>query len=113
MMSAADIAAVLFFRVMRFDPGNPISPDSDKFIMSKGHAAPLLWAALVEAGTLPKDQAMTLRESPGVISYITRDEIRASGARNIVDVLRLVPGFQVGYDTEGSLGLATRGFWSY
>ncbi len=61
-MSAADIAAVLFFRVMRFDPGNPISPDSDKFIMSKGHAAPLLWAALVEAGTLPKDQAMTLRE---------------------------------------------------
>ncbi len=60
-MSAAEIVATLFFRVMRFDPGNPLSKDSDRFVLSKGHAAPVLYAALVEAGTLSADEAMTLR----------------------------------------------------
>ena len=61
-MSAADIVALLFFRTMRYDPANPISPESDKFVLSKGHAAPVLWAAYVEAGTLSKNEAMTLRQ---------------------------------------------------
>jgi len=61
-MSAADIVALLFFRVMRYDVGNPASPASDKFVLSKGHAAPVLYAALVEAGTLSCDEAMTLRQ---------------------------------------------------
>jgi len=60
-MSAAEIVALLFFRVMRYDPGNPASPESDKFVLSKGHAAPVLYAALVEAGTLTAEEAMTLR----------------------------------------------------
>ena len=43
--SAADILAVLFFSVMRYDPKNPKLPNSDRFVLSKGHAAPLLYAA--------------------------------------------------------------------
>ena len=44
-LSAADIMAVLFFWEMRFDPKNPQNPDNDRFVLSKGHAAPLLYAA--------------------------------------------------------------------
>jgi transketolase len=61
-MSCADILATLFFRTMRWNVENPISKDSDKFLLSKGHAAPALWAAYVEAGVLPRDEAMTLRQ---------------------------------------------------
>ena len=50
-LSAADLAAALFFHVMRVDFENPLSLDSDRFILSKGHAAPLLYAAWVEAGS--------------------------------------------------------------
>lgn len=60
-MSAAEIVAMLFFRVMRYDPANPVSAESDRFVLSKGHAAPVLYAALVEAGTLSREEAMTLR----------------------------------------------------
>jgi transketolase len=61
-MSCAEIVASLFFRTMRWNVENPISKDSDKFLLSKGHAAPVLWAAYVEAGVLPRDEAMTLRQ---------------------------------------------------
>ena len=43
--SAADVVAALFFAEMRFDPSHPHDPDSDRFVLSKGHAAPLLYAA--------------------------------------------------------------------
>src|SRR5262245_55993965 len=59
--SAADIVAVLFFSVMRFDPRNPRRADSDVFILSKGHAAPLLYAAWAEAGAFPREKLKTLR----------------------------------------------------
>ena len=54
-MSAADIVATLFFEEMRFDPRDPTGKDADVFVLSKGHAAPLLWAALREAGALSAD----------------------------------------------------------
>jgi len=60
-LSAAEIVAMLFFRVMRYDPKNPNSAESDRFVLSKGHAAPVQYAALVEAGTLSREEAMTLR----------------------------------------------------
>ncbi len=59
--SAADIAAVLFFSVMRYDPKNPKLPNSDRFVLSKGHAAPLLYAAWAEAGLFPKSELLKLR----------------------------------------------------
>lgn len=59
--SAADIVAALFFSVMRYDPTNPKAPNSDRFILSKGHAAPLLYAAWAEAGLFPKRDLLQLR----------------------------------------------------
>ena len=51
-MSAADIVATLFFHVMRYDPQNAKHPNNDRFILSKGHAAPVLYAAWAEAGIM-------------------------------------------------------------
>jgi transketolase len=59
--SAAEIMSVLFFSVMRYDPANPRNPLSDKFVLSKGHAAPILYAAWAEAGAFPVDHLTTLR----------------------------------------------------
>ncbi|MDE3218554.1 MAG: transketolase, partial [Nitrospirota bacterium] len=59
--SAADIVAALFFSVMRYDPRNPKAPNSDRFVLSKGHAAPLLYAAWAEAGLFPKSDLLKLR----------------------------------------------------
>ena len=61
-MSAAEIVACLFFKVMRYDPQDVHNPNNDRFLLSKGHAAPLLWGALAEAGAATVDDIMTLRE---------------------------------------------------
>ena len=60
--SAADIVAALFFGHMRYDPKNPKYHNNDRFILSKGHAAPVLYAAWAENGFLPANQLTTLRE---------------------------------------------------
>ena len=60
-LSAADLVAALFFDVLRYDPRDPGNPDCDRFVLSKGHAAPLLYAAWAEAGALPVDDLLTLR----------------------------------------------------
>lgn len=54
-MSMADLMAVLFFEEMRFDPRDPKTRLADAFVLSKGHAAPILWAALKEAGAIQED----------------------------------------------------------
>jgi len=56
---------------------------------------------------------MTVHETPGIVTVITGDEIRASGARDLVDVLRLVPGIDFGTDVEGTVGIAVRGNWAH
>ena len=61
-LSAADIVSVLFFHAMRFDPGRPDAPEADRFVLSKGHAAPLLYAAQAEAGIYPVGRLATLRQ---------------------------------------------------
>jgi transketolase len=61
-MSAAELVAGTFFYAMKFDPKNPNSPDFDRFVLSKGHAAPVLYAALAEAGVFPLSRLMTLRQ---------------------------------------------------
>ncbi|SVD70054.1 uncharacterized protein METZ01_LOCUS422908, partial [marine metagenome] len=60
--SAADIMAALFFGQMRFDPQDVANEDSDRFVLSKGHAAPVLYAAWAEAGIIPRESLSTLRE---------------------------------------------------
>src|SRR3984885_5458928 len=61
-MSAAELMAGIFFYAMKFDVKNPNSNDSDRFVLSKGHAAPVLYAALAESGVFPLSRLMTLRE---------------------------------------------------
>jgi transketolase len=57
----ADLMAVLFFAEMRFDPKDPRNPESDRFVLSKGHAAPILYSAWAEAGAFDRSELMKLR----------------------------------------------------
>ena len=57
-------------------------------------------------------ETLTPRENPSMLSVITDEEIQNSGARNLADVLRMVPGYHVAYDIDGAMGLSTRGMWS-
>src|SRR6476620_4728166 len=59
--SAADVIAALFFAELRFDPKDPHHPGSDRFVMSKGHAAPILYAAWAEAGAFDRADLLKLR----------------------------------------------------
>ncbi|MBA3272140.1 MAG: transketolase [Acidobacteria bacterium] len=59
--SAADIVAAVFFAEMRYDPKQPQHPLADRFVLSKGHAAPLLYAAWAEAGFIPREELLQLR----------------------------------------------------
>src|SRR5215469_14044923 len=62
-LSGVEIAVALYFGgVLRHDPKNPTWPQRDRFILSKGHAAPLLYAVLAEAGYFPRDLLPTLRK---------------------------------------------------
>jgi transketolase len=60
--SAADVMSAVFFAAMRFDPKDPHNPDSDRFVLSKGHAAPILYAAWAEAGAFDRRELLKLRE---------------------------------------------------
>ncbi|MBI5701335.1 transketolase [Candidatus Saganbacteria bacterium] len=86
-LSAADIITVLYFHKMRHDPKEPKWADRDRFVMSKGHAAPVLYAALAEAGYFPKSYLKTLRQI-------------GSSLQGHIDMLSL-PGIEI---STGSLG---------
>src|ERR1017187_9181760 len=60
--SAADLVAALFFAHMRYDPKNPHYYNNDRFLLSKGHAAPLLYAAWAETGLFPVEELLKLRQ---------------------------------------------------
>ena len=86
-LSAADIITVLYFHQLRKDPKDPHWAERDRFVMSKGHAAPILYAALAEAGYFPVDYLKTLRRI-------------GSSLQGHVDMLSL-PGVEM---STGSLG---------
>jgi transketolase len=60
-LSAVEVLAALYLRVMRHDPANPDWPDRDRFILSKAHATPVLYAFLAESGYLPAEELSTFR----------------------------------------------------
>ncbi len=62
-LSAADIFTYLYFEEMNVNPGNPRMADRDRFVLSKGHTAPGLYAALAERGFFPKEDLVTLRHT--------------------------------------------------
>ncbi len=61
-LSAVEVVTTLFFRVLRYRPSDPRWAERDRFILSKGHAAPLLYAALAESGYFPVEELSTLRK---------------------------------------------------
>lgn len=61
-LSAADIITYLYFKELKIDPENPKWPERDRFVLSKGHAAPVLYAALAEKGFFPVEELITLRK---------------------------------------------------
>nr|WP_283827014.1 transaldolase [Bradyrhizobium diazoefficiens] len=85
-MSCADIVAALFFREMRWDPHDPAARNVDTFVLSKGHAAPILWAALNEAGAINEDPLSlrridsTLEGHPTPLNPWGRDRIARTRA---------------------------------
>ena len=63
--------------------------------------------------TVASIKELTPRQSPGIVTYITSEEIRNLGARDLMEVLRQVPGFEFGVDVEGVVGLGIRGNWAH
>ncbi len=66
-LSAADVVTALYFRMMRVDPKKPDWPDRDRFILSKGHACPVWYAALAERGYFDKSHLGTLRRLNSIL----------------------------------------------
>src|SRR5216684_396872 len=73
-LSAVEMLVTLFFDVLRHDPDNPKWPDRDRFILSKGHAAPVLYSVMAECGYTPKDQLNTLRKLGSI--YQSHPDVR-------------------------------------
>src|SRR5919202_3301353 len=61
-LSAADITTVLFDKYFTYDVANPLNLYNDRFVLSKGHAAPLLYTLFAMAGTYPLEEQKTLRK---------------------------------------------------
>jgi transketolase len=61
-LSATDIMTVLYFHEMNIDGNDPSNPNRDRFVLSKGHASPVLYACLAEAGFFPKEDLVTFRK---------------------------------------------------
>ena len=66
-LSIADILSYLYFAEMRVDPANPTWADRDRLVLSKGHAAPALYAALAERGFFPRELMVTLRQVDSIL----------------------------------------------
>ena len=66
-LSSADIVTALYFHVMNVDPQNPKWPERDRFVLSKGHAAPVLYAALAERGFFSKEELLKLRKTGSML----------------------------------------------
>ena len=63
--------------------------------------------------TVASTKALSPRESPGVVTLITSDQIERTGARDLIDVLRMVPGFEFAVDVQGIVGVGLRGNWGH
>lgn len=66
-LSSADLVTVLYFDEMRVDPADPAWPDRDRFLLSKGHACPVLYAALAMKGYFEMERLGTLRQLDGIL----------------------------------------------
>jgi outer membrane cobalamin receptor len=96
-----------------FLPFTVLSQDLDSLLNLSAFTEESELQKVLNTGTkVSSSKALTLRETPGIISLVTAEEIRNSGARDLTDILRMVPGFDVAQDLQFVLGLGLRGNWA-
>ncbi len=103
-LSASELMAGIFFYAMKFDPKNANSPNGDRFVLSKGHAAPILYAALAEAGVFPLSRIMTLRQLSSELEGHPTPLIRGVDAAtgSLGQGLSVGAGLAIGAKLDGS-----------
>lgn len=86
----------------------------EQLLKIKAHGVPTELEKLINSLiSVASKKPLNTRESPSIVSLITEEEIKQSGARDLIDVLRLVPGFDFGVDVEGVVGVGIRGNWAH
>jgi outer membrane receptor for ferrienterochelin and colicin len=86
----------------------------EQLLKMKAHGIPSELEKLINTLiSVASKKPLNTRESPSIVSLITEEEIKKSGARDLIDVLRLVPGFDFGVDVEGVVGIGARGNWAH
>jgi len=103
-LSAAEIVTALYFRLLRHNPKDPLWSDRDRFILSKGHAAPVLYAALAECGYFPLEELSTLRELDSRLQGHT-DRTITPGVEMSAGSLGQGLSFAIGVTLAGRLNL--------
>jgi transketolase len=109
-LSAVEIVAALYFRVMRHNPSNPNWADRDRFVLSKGHAAPVLYATLAECGYIPVEELSTLRQMDSRLQGHT-DMTTVPGVEMSAGSLGQGLSFSIGAALAGRLD--KRDYWIY
>jgi len=109
-LSAADIITALYFKVLHYNPENPQWSDRDRFILSKGHAAPILYAALAEAGYFPVAELATLRKLDSRLQGHT-DRKFTPGVEMSAGSLGMGLSFAIGVALASRLD--SKAYWTY
>ena len=101
-LSAVEIVTALYFKVLRHKPQDPCWSDRDRFILSKGHAAPVLYATLAERGYFPVDELATLRQLDSRLQGHT-DRVTCPGVEMSAGALGQGLSFAIGVALAGRL----------
>jgi len=101
-LSAVEIVTALYFKVLRHKPQDPCWADRDRFILSKGHAAPVLYATLAECGYFPVDELVTLRQLDSRLQGHT-DRVTTPGVEMSAGALGQGLSFAIGVALAGRL----------
>jgi len=109
-MMTRTIGGLALFLLLLCNFGQTASAEEPEFIDVE--ALTLQDLLNMETSVTTKSAARTLRETPGIISVISREELTRLGVRDLLDVMQLVPGFDVGVDTFGELFMGARGIWT-
>jgi transketolase len=99
-LSCVEILITLFFKIMRHDPKNPKWEDRDRFILSKGHAAPALYAVLAQSGYIDKKELLTLRK--------IGSRLQGHPDKRFLDILEVSTG-SLGQGLSVGVGIALAG----
>src|ERR1700740_1155798 len=86
----------------------------EQLLSLKAHGVPSELEKLINSLiSVASKKPLNVRESPSIVTLVTAEEIKNSGARDLIDVLRLVPGIDFGVDEQGVVGIGMRGNWAH